>query len=77
MTSRGRQHWDGSAKRVQLTSGDHSGPKDKKKPKVNRKGKGLSAEEKRAAELREVERFRQSIRASELRRKAREEVPKW
>lgn len=76
MTSRGRQYRDGSAKRVQLTSGDHSGPKDKKKPKANRKGRGLSAEEKRAAELREVERFRQSIRASELRRKTREEVPK-
>ncbi len=30
MTSGDRQRRDGAAKRVQLTSGDHSGPKDKR-----------------------------------------------
>ncbi|MEU3950070.1 hypothetical protein ACS0VI_29455 [Streptomyces sp. H28] len=34
MTSGNRQRRDGSAKRVQLTSGDHSGPKDKKAKKL-------------------------------------------
>ena len=36
MTSGNRQRPDGSAKRAQLTSGDHSGPKDKrgKKPRT-------------------------------------------
>ena len=38
MTSGDRQKRDGSAKRVQLTSGDHSGPKDTKakRPRVGR-----------------------------------------
>ncbi|MFD8222972.1 hypothetical protein ACFV16_02195 [Streptomyces massasporeus] len=38
MTSGNRQRRDGSVKRVQLTSGDHGGPKDKKakKPRVSR-----------------------------------------
>ncbi|MEW2289616.1 hypothetical protein [Streptomyces sp. NPDC047841] len=30
MTGGNRQRCDGSSKRVQLTSGDHSGPKDKR-----------------------------------------------
>ncbi|EDY52624.1 conserved hypothetical protein [Streptomyces clavuligerus] len=36
MTSGNRQRRDGSSKRVQLTSGDHSGPRDKKgkRPRV-------------------------------------------
>ncbi|MFF5373000.1 hypothetical protein [Streptomyces sp. NPDC013187] len=36
MTSGNRQRRDGSSKRVQLTSGDHSGPKKKKgkRPRV-------------------------------------------
>lgn len=74
MTSSGRQRRDGSAKRVQLTSGDHGGPKDKK-PKGSRKSTALGGKTSRAARLREVERFRESIRAAEQRRTARQGSP--
>lgn len=42
MTSRNRQRRDGSPKRVQLTSGDHGGPKDKKgkRPRVTQPDRG-------------------------------------
>ncbi|OQD51944.1 hypothetical protein BM536_037065 [Streptomyces phaeoluteigriseus] len=74
MTSGGRQRRDGSSKRVQLTSGDHGGPKDKK-PKGQRKTSSLGGEASRAARLCEVERFRDSIRAAEQRRAARPDSP--
>ncbi|MEV7871426.1 hypothetical protein AB0P17_36220 [Streptomyces sp. NPDC088124] len=74
MTSGGRQRRDGSSKRVQLTSGDHGGPKDKK-PKGQRKTSSLGGKASRAARLREVERFRASIRAAEQRRTARQDSP--
>ncbi|MEU5255139.1 hypothetical protein [Streptomyces longwoodensis] len=75
MTSGGRQRQDGSSKRVQLTSGDHGGPKDKKS-KGRRKTSLPGGKASRAASLREVERFRESIRAAEQRRTARENSPK-
>ncbi|MER5917959.1 hypothetical protein ABT124_48775 [Streptomyces sp. NPDC001982] len=75
MTSGGRQRRDGSSKRVQLTSGDHGGPKDGKKSKGRRKTSSLGGEASRAAGLREVERFRESIRAAEQRRAARQDSP--
>lgn len=74
MTSGGRQRRDGSSKRVQLTSGDHGGPKDKKS-KGRRKTSSLGAKASSAARLREVERFRESIRAAEQRRAARQDSP--
>ncbi|BDM74869.1 hypothetical protein HEK616_83800 (plasmid) [Streptomyces nigrescens] len=74
MTSGGRQRRDGSSKRVQLTSGDHGGPKDKKS-KGQRKTSSLGSKASRAARLREVERFRGSIRAAEQRRAARQGSP--
>ncbi|MEW2400337.1 hypothetical protein [Streptomyces sp. NPDC046862] len=74
MTSSGRQRRDGSAKRVQLTSGDHGGPKDKKSKRA-RKSTTLGGKASRAARLREVERFRESIRAAEQRRTARQDSP--
>lgn len=74
MTSGGRQRRDGSSKRVQLTSGDHGGPKDKKS-KGRRKTSSLDGKASRAARLREVERFRDSIRAAEQRRTARQDSP--
>jgi hypothetical protein len=74
MTSGGRQRRDGSSKRVQLTSGDHGGPKDKK-PKGQRKTSSLGGKASPAARLREVERFRESIRAAEQRRAARPDSP--
>lgn len=42
MTSGHRQRRDGSPKRVQLTSGDHGGPKDKKgkRPRVTQPDRG-------------------------------------
>ncbi|WP_329266833.1 hypothetical protein [Streptomyces sp. NBC_01451] len=70
MTSGGRQRRDGSAKRVQLTSGDHGGPKDKKKNR--RKTTSPSGTAARAAVLREVNRFRQAIQDAEQRRTARQ-----
>jgi hypothetical protein len=72
MTSGGRQRRDGSSKRVQLTSGDHGGPKDKKS-KGARRSTTLGGKASRAARLREVERFRESIRAAEQRRTARQD----
>ncbi|MGW7261157.1 hypothetical protein [Streptomyces sp. NPDC054834] len=69
MSGGGRQRRDGSSKRVQLTSGDHGGPKDKKT-----KGRRSKSQAARAAGLREVERFRESIRAAEQRRAARRET---
>ncbi|SRR5690606_33453086 len=48
MTSGNRQRRDGSAKRVQLTSGDHSGPKDKKKAKKPRVSRPDRAQRKAA-----------------------------
>ncbi|MFD7608366.1 hypothetical protein ACFWAN_49850 [Streptomyces mirabilis] len=74
MTSGGRQRRDGSFKRVQLTSGDHGGPKDKK-PKGRRKTSTPGGKASRAASLREVERFRESIRAAEQRRAALQDSP--
>ncbi|MFE1987662.1 hypothetical protein [Streptomyces mirabilis] len=74
MTSGGRQRRDGSSKRVQLTSGDHGGPKDKKS-KGRRKTSTPGGKASRAASLREVERFRESIRAAEQRRAARQDSP--
>nr|WP_181411766.1 hypothetical protein [Streptomyces sp. FR1] len=74
MTSGGRQRRDGSSKRVQLTSGDHGGPKDKKS-KGRRKTVSPGGQAARAAGLREVERFRKSIRATEQRRAARQSSP--
>ncbi|WP_217179858.1 hypothetical protein [Streptomyces sp. AC495_CC817] len=74
MTSGGRQRRDGSSKRVQLTSGDHGGPKDKKS-KGRRKTSGLDGKASHAARLREVERFRDSIRAAEQRRTAHKDSP--
>ncbi|MFI1701462.1 hypothetical protein ACH419_36655 [Streptomyces bobili] len=74
MTSGKRQRRDGSSKRVQLTSGDHGGPKDKKS-KGRRKVSGLNGKASRAARLREVERFRDSIRAAEQRRTAYKDSP--
>lgn len=42
MTSGNRQRRDGSSKRVQLTSGDHGGPKDRKgrRPRVTQPDRG-------------------------------------
>ncbi|MER5698393.1 hypothetical protein ACWDBO_45250 [Streptomyces mirabilis] len=74
MKSGGRQRRDGSSKRVQLTSGDHGGPKDKKS-KGRRKTSPPGGKASRAASLREVERFRESIRAAEQRRAARQDSP--
>ncbi|MBQ0975753.1 hypothetical protein KBZ00_32305 [Streptomyces sp. RK31] len=56
MTSGDRQKRDGSAKRVQLTSGDHSGPKDTKakRPRVGRPDR---AQRKAAASRAWVELF--------------------
>ncbi|MGW3209006.1 hypothetical protein [Streptomyces sp. NPDC001135] len=71
MTSGRRQRRDGSSKRVQLTSGDHSGPKDKKSKGRRAKTISPGGQAARAAGLREVERFRESIRAAEQRRAAR------
>ncbi len=73
MSRGGRQRRDGSSKRVQLTSGDHGGPKDKK-PKGARKPTA-QGDGSRAAKLREVERFREGIRAAEQRRTARQDSP--
>ncbi|MGW1988474.1 hypothetical protein ACWCPJ_39610 [Streptomyces collinus] len=71
MVKSGWQRRDGSSKRVQLTSGDHGGPKGKKS-----KGAGKSTPlGGKAARLREVERFRESIRAAEQRRLARQTPP--
>ncbi|MEU1519945.1 hypothetical protein ABZ490_48880 [Streptomyces sp. NPDC005811] len=74
MTSGDRQRRDGSSKRVRLTSGDHGGPKDKK-AKGRRKTIAPGGKGTRAAGLREVERFRESIRAAEQRRAARQAAP--
>ncbi|MET7457679.1 hypothetical protein ABZT03_38685 [Streptomyces sp. NPDC005574] len=74
MTRGGRQRRDGSSKRVQLTSGDHGGPKDKKS-KSARKPTVQGGKASRAAKLREVERFREAIRAAEQRRTARQDSP--
>ncbi|MFI8242555.1 hypothetical protein ACIF83_35775 [Streptomyces sp. NPDC085866] len=73
MTGRRRQRRDGSSKRVQLTSGDHGGPKDKKSKGRRAKTIRPGGQAARAAGLREVERFRESIRAAEQRRAARRE----
>ncbi|WP_143651085.1 hypothetical protein [Streptomyces phaeoluteigriseus] len=70
MTSGGRQRRDGSAKRVQMTSGDHGRPKDKKK--TRRKTTSPSGTAARAAVLREVDRFRRAIQEAEQRRAARQ-----
>jgi hypothetical protein len=70
MVRGGRQRRDGSAKRVQLTSGDHRGPKDKTRKATVHRGKASPA-----AKLREVERFREAIRAAEQRRTARQDSP--
>ncbi|WP_107122144.1 hypothetical protein [Streptomyces sp. DSM 15324] len=74
MTSGDRQRRDGSSKRVRLTSGDHGGPKEKK-AKGRRKTITPGGKGTRAAGLREVERFRESIRAAEQRRAARQVAP--
>ncbi|MER5917209.1 hypothetical protein ABT124_44465 [Streptomyces sp. NPDC001982] len=74
MVRGGRQRRDGSSKRVQLTSGDHGGPKDKKS-KGARKSTTEGGKASRAASLREVGRFRESIRAAEQRRTARQDSP--
>lgn len=71
MTSGRRQRRDGSSKRVQLTSGDHGGPKDKKSKGRRSKTISPGGQAGRAAGLREIERFRESIRAAEQRRAAR------
>ncbi|MET9914908.1 hypothetical protein ABZZ74_51060 [Streptomyces sp. NPDC006476] len=70
MTSGRRQRRDGSPKRVQLTSGDHGGPKGKKSKGRPAKTISPGGQAARAAVLREVERFRESIRAAEQRRAA-------
>ncbi|MEU5196119.1 hypothetical protein AB0G86_19015 [Streptomyces scabiei] len=57
---------------MQLTSGDHGGPKGKKS-KSARKPTVQGGKESRAATLREVERFREAIRAAEQRRTARQD----
>ncbi|MFJ5035962.1 hypothetical protein ACIQB5_50220 [Streptomyces sp. NPDC088560] len=71
MTNGRRQRRDGSSKRVQLTSGDHGGPKDKKSKGRRSKTISPGGQAARAAGLREIERFRESIRAAEQRRTAR------
>lgn len=73
MTSGGRQRRDGSSKRVQLTGGDHGGPKDKKS-----KGRRKTSPRRESLARRNparVERFRESIRAAEQRRTARQDSP--
>ncbi|MFD3585744.1 hypothetical protein [Streptomyces sp. NPDC058683] len=59
---------------MQLTSGDHGGPKDKK-PQSARKSTTPGGKASRAAHLREGGRFRESIRAAEQRRTARQDSP--
>ncbi|MFI1510253.1 hypothetical protein [Streptomyces sp. NPDC020597] len=59
---------------MQLTSGDHGEPKDKKS-KSPRKPTVQGGKGSRAAKLREVERFREAIRAAEQRRTARQDSP--
>ncbi|MET7608968.1 hypothetical protein [Streptomyces avermitilis] len=75
MTRGGRQRRDGSSKRVQLTSGDHGGPKDKKSKSARKPTVQGGGNASRAAKLREVERFREAIRAAEQRRTGRQGFP--
>lgn len=51
MTQGDRQRRDGTTKRVQLTSGDHSGPKDKKAKRARIQPVGQ--QQKKAAAARE------------------------
>lgn len=49
MTGDRRQRRDGSAKRVQLTSGDHGGPKEKRKGKKPKTAKPSMQHKKASA----------------------------
>ncbi|MEV7252577.1 hypothetical protein [Streptomyces cyaneofuscatus] len=63
---------DGVMKRVQLTSGDHGGKNTGGRAKGKNKRPPLSKAERQAQAQRQVETFRQNIRASEQRRKDRQ-----
>ncbi|KAB2587947.1 hypothetical protein [Streptomyces arboris] len=63
---------DGVMKRVQLTSGDHGGKSTGGRAKGKNKRPPLSKAERQVQAQRQVETFRQNIRASEQRRKDRQ-----